>query len=76
MITITGPFGLSANKEVSTNYCCKFMAIFIVFPDFGLKQLQQLFSDNSWCDWHVRKFTNDGRERNVAERDVRQENRP
>ena len=34
-------------KEVSTNNCCKFMAIFIVFPGFCLKQLQQLFSDNS-----------------------------
>ncbi|WP_300714071.1 hypothetical protein [uncultured Acetatifactor sp.] len=35
------------HKEVSTNNCCKFMAIFIVFPGFCLKQLQQLFSDNS-----------------------------
>ncbi len=34
-------------KELSTNNCCKFMAIFIVFPGFCLKQLQQLFSDNS-----------------------------
>ena len=34
-------------KEVSTNNRCKFMAIFIVFPGFCLKQLQQLFSDNS-----------------------------
>ncbi len=34
-------------KEVSTNNCCKFIAIFIVFPGFCLKQLQQLFSDNS-----------------------------
>ena len=34
-------------KEVSTNNCCKFMTIFIVFPGFCLKQLQQLFSDNS-----------------------------
>ena len=38
---------LPAGKEVSTNNCCKFMAIFIVFPGFCLKQLQQLFSDNS-----------------------------
>ena len=35
------------HKELSTNNCCKFMAIFIVFPGFCLKQLQQLFSDNS-----------------------------
>ncbi|WP_369124269.1 type III toxin-antitoxin system ToxN/AbiQ family toxin [uncultured Acetatifactor sp.] len=35
------------DKELSTNNCCKFMAIFIVFPGFCLKQLQQLFSDNS-----------------------------
>ncbi len=35
------------SKELSTNNCCKFMAIFIVFPGFCLKQLQQLFSDNS-----------------------------
>ena len=34
-------------KELSTNNCCKFMAIFIVFLGFCLKQLQQLFSDNS-----------------------------
>ena len=34
-------------KEVSTNNCCKFMAIFIIFSGFCLKQLQQLFSDNS-----------------------------
>ena len=34
-------------KELSTNNCCKFMAIFSVFPGFCLKQLQQLFSDNS-----------------------------
>ena len=37
----------TVHKEVSTNNCCKFMAIFIVFPGFCLKQLQQLFSDNS-----------------------------
>ena len=37
----------SEDKELSTNNCCKFMAIFIVFPGFCLKQLQQLFSDNS-----------------------------
>ncbi len=42
---ITG-YGIM-DKEVSTNNCCKFMAIFIVFPGFCLKQLQQLFSDNS-----------------------------
>ena len=35
------------DKEVSTNNCCKFMTIFIVFPGYCLKQLQQLFSDNS-----------------------------
>ncbi len=39
--------GKPHDKEVSTNNCCKFMAIFIVFPGFCLKQLQQLFSDNS-----------------------------
>ena len=38
---------LRGHKELSTNNCCKFMAIFIVFPGFCLKQLQQLFSDNS-----------------------------
>ncbi len=37
----------SLSKEVSTNNCCKFMAILIVFPGVCLKQLQQLFSDNS-----------------------------
>ena len=37
----------SGSKELSTNNCCKFTAIFIVFPGFCLKQLQQLFSDNS-----------------------------
>ena len=42
------PADISGNKEVSANNCCKFMAIFIVFPGFCLKQLQQLFSDNSY----------------------------
>jgi len=28
-------------KEGSTNNCCRFMAIFIVFPGFCLKQLQE-----------------------------------
>ncbi len=43
----TTSYTRSHNKELSTNNCCKFMAIFIVFPGFCLKQLQQLFSDNS-----------------------------
>ena len=34
-------------KEVSTNNRCRFAAIFLVFPGFCLKKLQQLFSDNS-----------------------------
>ena len=46
-IEIRTLFPISGIKEVSTNNCCKFMAIFIVFPGFCLKQLQQLFSDNS-----------------------------
>ncbi len=38
---------LMDGKEMSTNNCCKFTAIFIVFPGFCLKKLQQLFVDIS-----------------------------
>jgi len=35
------------DKEVSSKNYCQIIDIFIVFPGFCLKQLQQLFSDNS-----------------------------
>ena len=34
-------------KGLSANNGCGFIAVFLVFPGFCLKQLQQLFSDNS-----------------------------
>ena len=40
--------------EVSTNNCCRFMAIFIVFPGFCLKQSQQLFSGSSYAIYETR----------------------
>ena len=41
--------------EVSTNNCCKFTADFAGFPGFCLNKLQQLFSDNSYPIWMIRR---------------------
>jgi hypothetical protein len=37
----------AVNTEWSTNNCYEFKAVFLVFPGFFLKKLQQLFSERS-----------------------------
>ena len=40
-------FLIHGNKELSTNNCYEFKAIFLVFQGFFLQKLQQLFSGSS-----------------------------